>query len=236
MSRQRHPDKTGICVYCGFEGTVTRDHIPPKGLFPEPRPNNLITVPCCHECNNGHSFDDEYFRLVLILRWGAYYHPDFPDRYLVVKRALQRAEKQTFTQDFIAKIEKVRIKLPDQEIETGVFRPDFKKIKRVVSRTTRGLFYREYDRMLSLDAKIRVFVDHDLMRPEFQNFDAFERIRSAISAAVPNTIGQVVEYRHVASEDNPDASAWYFKFYNSTEFLCLTIPSGEPPANELAAE
>jgi hypothetical protein len=40
------------------------DHVPPKGLFPEPRPNNLITVPCCFQCNNKHSGFDERLRIV----------------------------------------------------------------------------------------------------------------------------------------------------------------------------
>jgi hypothetical protein len=43
----------------------TVDHIPPKGLFPEPRPANLITVPCCYRCNQEHSDFDEQLRLLL---------------------------------------------------------------------------------------------------------------------------------------------------------------------------
>lgn len=40
------------------------DHVPPKGLFPKPRPSNLIEVPCCWRCNNAHSAFDEKLRLV----------------------------------------------------------------------------------------------------------------------------------------------------------------------------
>lgn len=43
----------------------TVDHVPPKGLFPEPRPANLITVPCCYSCNQTHSDFDEQLRLLL---------------------------------------------------------------------------------------------------------------------------------------------------------------------------
>jgi hypothetical protein len=43
------------------------DHVPPKGLFPKPRPDNLITVPCCFACNNQHSGFDERLRIAASL-------------------------------------------------------------------------------------------------------------------------------------------------------------------------
>ena len=42
----------------------TRDHVPPGGLFPSPKPSNLISVPCCFRCNNQHSGFDERLRIV----------------------------------------------------------------------------------------------------------------------------------------------------------------------------
>src|SRR5690349_21521705 len=40
----------------------TRDHVPPSGLFPSPKPSNLIAIPCCFRCNNQHSGFDERLR------------------------------------------------------------------------------------------------------------------------------------------------------------------------------
>ncbi len=53
-----------ICVICGIKQATTREHIPPKGLFSKPYPDNtqFITVPSCAECNNGTSGMDEEFR------------------------------------------------------------------------------------------------------------------------------------------------------------------------------
>src|SRR6266480_5048879 len=39
------------------------DHVPPKGLFGDPKPSNLITVSCCNECNNRHSGFDAQLRV-----------------------------------------------------------------------------------------------------------------------------------------------------------------------------
>jgi hypothetical protein len=53
------------CYLCGATEDLTRDHVPPANLFPEPRPNNLITVPCCRSCNQSYSLDDEAMRVWL---------------------------------------------------------------------------------------------------------------------------------------------------------------------------
>lgn len=51
------------CYLCGTGGKMTREHVPPKGFFPDPKPSNLITVPCCWKCNNPKSENDEMLRL-----------------------------------------------------------------------------------------------------------------------------------------------------------------------------
>lgn len=55
-----------ICIYCSATNLIpTRDHVPPKCLFPKPRPLNLVTVPACPTCNQSFKLDDEYFRLMV---------------------------------------------------------------------------------------------------------------------------------------------------------------------------
>src|SRR2546426_1001654 len=64
------PMVSEVCAYCGTAPATTRDHIPPKGTFPPPRPNDLITVPSCASCNQGASDRDERFRAYLSLHVG----------------------------------------------------------------------------------------------------------------------------------------------------------------------
>jgi hypothetical protein len=59
------------CYLCGDTHSITNDHVPPKGFFPEPRPSNLITVPCCARCNHAFSKDDEAVRTWLCTVIGA---------------------------------------------------------------------------------------------------------------------------------------------------------------------
>jgi hypothetical protein len=53
------------CIYCGSTTEPTRDHVPPRAVFPKPRPKNLLTVPACRACNSAAAADDEYFAAVL---------------------------------------------------------------------------------------------------------------------------------------------------------------------------
>lgn len=53
-----------ICYYCGSPA-VSKEHIPPKSLFPKEYRKNLITVPSCHKHNTFKSGEDEYFVNIL---------------------------------------------------------------------------------------------------------------------------------------------------------------------------
>lgn len=53
------------CIYCGNEGN-TRDHVPPKLLFPKPR-GPMVTVPACLTCNKCIEKDDVLFAVASCL-------------------------------------------------------------------------------------------------------------------------------------------------------------------------
>jgi hypothetical protein len=44
----------------------TSDHVVPQNLFVPPLPVNVITVPCCEECNQEKRYYDDYLRDVLV--------------------------------------------------------------------------------------------------------------------------------------------------------------------------
>lgn len=80
-------NKDEVCYWCGNLAT-SREHVPPKCLFPENKDikdilgksfrNNLITVPSCDEHNMSKSHEDEYLMACLSGRVGnngvAYIH------------------------------------------------------------------------------------------------------------------------------------------------------------------
>ena len=51
------------CYLCGTtlikNINKSKDHVPPECIFPDDKPDNLITVPCCTECNKEFNPLDE---------------------------------------------------------------------------------------------------------------------------------------------------------------------------------
>jgi hypothetical protein len=89
------------CVYCGAGGTLTRDHVPPKTIFPKLWPLGLITVPAYLKCNQDNSKDDEYFRLPLSVRRGLSDHPAIQQSQSKVIRSLLDPNSPEIRQSFI---------------------------------------------------------------------------------------------------------------------------------------
>ncbi|HHF0555426.1 MULTISPECIES: hypothetical protein [Vibrio harveyi group] len=58
-----------LCVLCGEAEATTSDHIPPQGIYPKPRDNDIQfhTVPACKACNGGTSQEDEEFKVAISL-------------------------------------------------------------------------------------------------------------------------------------------------------------------------
>lgn len=57
--------ETTTCYHCASEGT-SREHVPPKCLFPKGEEwPGLVTVPSCEKHNNGNSQADEYLKFLL---------------------------------------------------------------------------------------------------------------------------------------------------------------------------
>ena len=128
---------TDKCFLCGATENLTRDHIPPKGLFPKPRPSNLYTVTCCEPCNNGASQEDEYFRVAASCLINA--HP-------TGKGSFERVVESTLPSRRIAKqiaklranVEPVTLRTPDGDIEARRHLFDASMICRVLVRITKG--------------------------------------------------------------------------------------------------
>ncbi len=54
---------------CNVEG-LTKEHVPPRSFFPQPRPCDLVTVPACKKHNNDNSGDVEYTRNMIVIMEG----------------------------------------------------------------------------------------------------------------------------------------------------------------------
>ena len=223
-------EKIGECAYCGVVGKITRDHIPPKGIFSKPLPNDLITVPACVKCHSDEtSKDDEYFRLALHVRDGIDSHPDVIKSRPTLLRSLERPQQIGMVKGLLENIFPAELVTP-----SGIFiknqwaiQTDMNRLRRVVTRIMKGLFYKHKQHRVP-DGYDALVCDED----SFQKWpaDVIEHynenlIKPILAQKERVMIGSdVFSFKYGYDKNNPDITCWIFTFYQRASFLGLTLP------------
>lgn len=201
-----------ICIFCGKDAD-TRDHIPPKCIFPDPKPNDLITVPACKACNSNTKLDDEYFR------WLVATASEDSDGALkiITNKILPKVKKRPA---FL-----VQIMNNSRHVETysesGIYlgnKPAFyiekKRVQTVINKIVRGLYYKETKSMLPLDSLISNFsLNPKLDEPE-------KYVGSLPFYSIGNG---TFSYRYWLNEFNTQESVWFIMFFDRTLFVISTL-------------
>ena len=231
MKEKSESEKTGTCIYCGEFGVVTDDHTPPKNLFPEPRPSNLITVPACDECHKPWSTEDDYFRLKVGSSHDAKDHPSAKANIPKILRSLERPQARGFAQSHLHDFVQVNI-MTDNGIfveQRTAYDVDMNRIVAVVKRTVRGLFYTETGKRLPDTHDIAVVTAQELSDQEPVFTQEFLRTMvDPLRHIPPKVLGDnVFQYRYVMG--NFPVSVWKLVYYGRIPFICMisTPPSGQ---------
>lgn len=139
--RKRHI----YCCYCDKNIATTDNHIPPKNLFPTPKPNNLITVPSCEKCNKGFSKDDEYFRNTICLRDDISQNANIKLIIQTILRSLGRPEARGLQIHFLDSFTRLGQYTPGGLYlgKRGAYHVDLERINRVGERIFKGIIYKK---------------------------------------------------------------------------------------------
>lgn len=145
---------------------VTREHVPPNALFAPPRPNALITVPCCASCNTGAHLDDQYF--VHMVLW---YHRlcDVPPAATQVAKMVERMTASTargYWNRLYRMLPSLTLRTPDGLYlgSAPAVAVDRARMARVVYRVVRGLLAHSFGRKRDTAAELIVPADPDAVR------------------------------------------------------------------------
>lgn len=212
----RKPD---LCALCGIRSATTRNHVPGKWVFPQPRPNDLITVPACSACNNGLSKDEEFFRATYLFSdagvgttgqrlWNQKQHTAYSKNSGLRRAIAQRLRPvQVFTPRGLWAGERISVEL------------DHARLSRVVCSIIRGLFWFETGTILGTETCLEV---------------APLLSRSAIGEVEPLAkdlyVGKrdwpgVFEYRPGISVDVHQGSIWFVRFFGKVCYWAISSPS-----------
>jgi hypothetical protein len=154
-----------LCIYCGASEDLTVDHVPPKNLFPEPRPSDLITVPACGTCNQSYAQDDEYFRLAMTILGEASSVAAELWREKVVRGTLRRSPR--LKKQILSTLSNLELRSPAGLYlgTTDTLRFKAKRIDRVAFRIVTALHWLEYGAIPVPNIHVRVVHAPDPRRP-----------------------------------------------------------------------
>jgi len=206
-----------ICIYCGKKIATEKDHIPPRNLFPKPRPDNLITVPSCSGCNREYGKDDERVRNLITSLYDTESHPAIIDQIGPKRgRSFQRPEGITNLRHFLKSLKPV-----EAYTKGGIYIGDSVAIdmdqpvmNRFFERMVRGLLYHTNE----IEYFEGVFKWRLTLSPEeIQSLP--DEIKQMILHGVRGYLGDnIFSYIGVVYPGKAK-SLWFMNFYGGIEFM-----------------
>ena len=220
-----------VCVYCGLEEPDdrdrTRDHVPPRNLFPEPRPSDLITVPCCRNCNNSASKDDEYFRSLLVREKRVDEHSQVHKVKQSFIRSLDQSKAPGFSRSILNNVIPVETYTP-AGIYTGLewgYYVENDRLDRVLERIVKGLYWKECRMRLPDEYRVMCWDEYRIAELDRDNqvviYNSFIPMIGPPQKVIGN---RTFIYWFRNDELDKCKTAWVLGFYSRVFFFCITRP------------
>lgn len=170
--------------------------------------------------------DDEYFRLMIVMRDDAHEHPKAKEAWQTAYRGLKKNSKKGLAARLLGDIQQV-----DAYSEGGtyvgqrsVFKIDYLRVEAVLIKIVRGLFYYVTNRPLPESYEVRVFV-MEAFDDVFWKDEKLTRWVQIGIAQEPYIIGDnVFSYRYKFSTDDESTSIWVMEFYGYYPVIAFAVP------------
>lgn len=213
--------KTGLCPYCAEIKELTDDHIPPEAIFIKPRPNNLVTIYACFECNNGASNDDEGFRNMLSILLGNT-DEETSSLFNNTLRSIKRNKRISRNIQRNILSDKAYLVSPAGLIIEEVIliknHPEFASpFKNVIERITKGLYFNHYNRVLSKNTIFSVRL-HNKCTSEMLDIVSMCEIKKIGTGHFSYAFTKSME----DFKSSKEISLWIFEFYKKYWVSCVT--------------
>lgn len=221
-------NKNGICVFCGIEGMVTKDHIPPKNLFVGFPDNSLIKVPSCEACNNQSKLDDEYFRAFLIPQNDIISHPQVQQLNRIVREKFDSSNRKGLEMRMYSQLHSKNLYTPAGIYlgEKKLIYGEYSRIDTILKKILKGLFFHVTEEIFPSGFFNLAVVDkrqiNDIERilnielsslvEELKNFPFYD-------------IYDIFSYKWGLKDDSEELlTVWLLTFFGKREFFGITYP------------
>jgi hypothetical protein len=170
--------------YCCDDPATSREHVPPKCIFPKNEPerninyrNNLLTVPSCETHNQTKTHDDEYLRAVLTMCIGAdeVASQHFSDTVLRGAKDRPRLLRGIVSNSQTVYVKKSEETLPSETIATEI---DRARVVRSLEQVALGVFFHQFGVRYFGKVDIFPFFLADLSEPDGIYNSAMLRVKN----------------------------------------------------------
>ena len=224
------------CYRCSEPGT-TREHVPPKCLFPEAKDvdglllrKDLITVPSCPLHNTAKSRDDEFLMVCLAGIIGNN-SIGFRHRFSKVNKAIRRSAYRLLRETFVG-----AVKVEVRELERNKFvdilwgTPDVDRLKRCFEHIAHGLHWHHFGRHAPGLVKVHLgfLAYHEARAGTFNAFIARAIERDLEGKERLGSNPDVFSYE-VTAVDQQGCYAMRLRFYGGLQVFLAFTPTTERP-------
>lgn len=217
-------DQAELCAYCGIRPGTTDDHVVARNLFLPPRPDDMVTVPACDDCNGRKSMCDQYLRDMLVADIETYNHPR-------ARRLLDGKAMRAFrsNRSRLAQAARTRARYVPMHSPGGIYlghAPSIPLEENIVNEAfqfiARGLHFKLTGKRMPADAQFEVSrVKSDQVQPAVT--DLMSR-----GANGPYRIGEDFVCLQMHAGDDRGNSFWMLGFFDT---IFITVAAGDIPAD-----
>jgi len=197
----------------------TRDHVPPNGLFCDPKPSDLITVPCCHKYNRKHSGVDERLIMLAAMEIG---RSEGGERILSEKvfgSTLKKLRQPEFVARVATTLRNETVVTDQGPMPVAVFTVDGKEILECVADITRGLLKNFYPKFNYQGHDFMVIDIHSATLAKGAKEAQLHLISEMTTRTKGESRGNLGEFRFWRQIDEQrEHGAWLLTFYDTLAF------------------
>jgi hypothetical protein len=215
--------KSKLCYFCGKPDANSKDHIPPRSIFPKKPQGQLITVPAHKNCNESFHQDDELFRNIIIS--GCYNNDEGKKAWneQVVNSWNNNPGAKSVLKELLIPV-LIKDSISGSDTQKYAIKLDLKLFERQVKRWARGLYYNRFNRPLNQNSKIIVerLLPPNISLPVINNYFIQNGSNPKWIHIEPN----VFSYFFASSYENRDIGYIIFVFFNTEVYTAYINLSG----------
>ncbi|MER9136069.1 hypothetical protein NKI20_07130 [Mesorhizobium sp. M0830] len=200
------------CALCGKFRLTTREHVVPKGLYPESKGATStfqrITIAACFDCNNGTSDDDVHFRNVVAMSGDA--NPSVREVWEgPIRRSFEKVDGRRRALDLF------KLMKPALELEGDrymIYPGNDPRVIGTIRKVVRGLCH--HHQLLAVVKNDKVWADVLKYAVPTEFAEAM-----VIAHAEPD----ILDYKYLVVDEGELHSFWLLRFYERTTFIAVVF-------------